>query len=236
MDIYTLTPETQKVQEELSNTPVNKWLYPKVLVFVPLERNLPYADYVLPQFTQMAQRGADFIWSDYSAVAIGRNKAAIQLLGTDYTHVLMLDDDHVHPADIIERLAKWVVVYPEIKVVGGLNFGRRPPYDPCFALKKDDGWYVPTEWESGKLMEVDMLGTGCILISREVFEDLQPPWFENDFSMWETGYYAGEDTVFSRRCREAGIKLYCDPDITSPHLTIIGVTEETWRSYNATHR
>lgn len=227
--------QLQGIETQLHNTPINRWEYPRVLVFIPLERAMSYVDSVLPQIVQIAQRGADFIWSDYSAVAISRNKAAIQLLGTEYTHVLMLDLDHVHPADIVERLAKWVVAYPEVKVVGGLNFGRRPPYKPCIAIKGDKPgeWMIPTQLEHGTLTPVDMLGTGCILINREVFEELTPPWFENDFSSWATGYYAGEDTTFSRRCREAGIELYVDPDVTSPHIDYHTITEETWRSYYA---
>jgi len=234
-EYLTQNPERlEQIEQDLKRVPINGWNYPRVLVFIPLERTISYADSVLPQITQIAQRGADFIWSEYSPVAISRNKAAIQLLGTEFTHVLMLDLDHVHPADIVERLAKWAIIYPDIQVVGGLNYGRRPPYNPCIGIKNDKGEFTfPTKFEKGKLLEVDMLGTGCILINRTVFEDLTPPWFENDFSMWETGYYAGEDTVFSRRCREAGIRLFCDPDVTSPHIDYHTVKEETWRSYYA---
>jgi hypothetical protein len=74
-----------------------------------------------------------------------------------------------------------------------------------------------------------MLGTGCILINREVFEDIEPVWFENDYSGWESGHYAGEDTTFSRKCKEAGINLYVDPDVTSPHADYHFVTEKDWR-------
>jgi hypothetical protein len=230
--------DLREIENNLKRVPIRDWDYPRVAVFLPLERTMSYVDSVLPQIAQIAQAGADFIWGEYSAVAIGRNKAAVQLLGTDLTHILMLDLDHTHPADIAHRLAKWVVAYPDIQVVGGLNFGRRPPYNPCIAINDGDSkkWIIPTGWEKGTLFEVDMLGTGCILISRTVFEDLTPPWFENDFSMWETGYYAGEDTVFSRRCREAGIKLLCDPAVTSPHIDYHTVTEDTWRSYYATQQ
>jgi len=232
---YTHISQTElaEIEKKLHETPINKWEYPRVVVFIPLERTMSYVDSVLPQFMRIAQRGADFIWGEYSPVAIGRNKAGIQLLGTYFTHILMLDIDHIHPVDIVERLAKWVVAYPEIKIVGGLNYGRRPPYDPCIAIKKENKWLIPTAWEHGKLLKVDMLGTGSILIDKRVFEDITPPWFENDFSMWETGYYAGEDTVFSRKCAEAGIEMFCDPDVCSPHIDYHTVTEDTWRSYFA---
>lgn len=236
-DLQYLSEETKHYYDYMVNSPVDDWgeNFPRILIFIPLERSLPYADITMPQFIRMAQHGHHFIWSEYGATAMVRNKAAFQLLGSDYTHVLMLDADHRHPADIPEMLVRWVMTYPEIKVVGGLNFGRRPPYKPACYLFGDnpDELLVPTEWDREKLLEVAMVGAGSLLISKEVFEDIPPIWFENDYSGWEHGYYAGEDTVFSRKCRENGIKMYVDPQTTSPHIDMTGITEDTFRSWYA---
>lgn len=230
---YIVSPELKATELELHETPVKDWAFPKILTFIPLERAVSYADTVLPWIAQMAQHGHRFIWGEYTATTFARNKAAFQLLQSDFTHILMLDLDHNHPVDIAERLARWVVMYPEIKVIGGLNFGRRPPYTPCVSIRGDKPgeWLMPTAWDKDVLMEVNMLGTGSILINREVFEDIEPVWFTNDYSLWEVGRYMGEDTVFSQKCEANGIKLWCDTSITSPHLDYIGIDDQTFRSY-----
>jgi len=221
--------DLQGIENDLRSKPICDWDYPKVVIFIPLERTMSYVDGVLPSFMNIARRGANFIWADYGAVAMTRNVASFKFLGTDFTHILMLDLDHQHPADIVERLAKWVIAFPEVNVVGGLNYGRRPPHAPCAHIKLGDEWVIPTQFEHGTLTSVDMLGTGSILINREVFEDIEPPWFIDDFSMWETGYFAGEDTTFSKKCRAQGISLYVDPDVSSPHADYHFVTEADWR-------
>lgn len=240
MEEYMFAEEKMKeIDSYLHQNRVDEWGegYPKVVTFIPLERTVSYADLVLPHIVGHAQRGNHFIWSEYGAVAITRNKAAFQLLDSDFTHILMLDLDHAHPMDITEQLVRWVVADPSIKVIGGLNYGRRPPYKPCASLETDvpGEHLVPTVWEPGTIMEVNMLGTGSILIDRTVFEDIEPIWFENDFSGWASGNYAGEDTVFSRKCQEAGIKLWVVPDLTSPHIDYHTIGRETFKSWYSLH-
>lgn len=224
------------IEGTLRSARIDEWEFPKVAVFVPLERNLSYVDVVLPNLINIARRGANFLWGEYSPTVISRSEAAKTLLGSNFTHILMLDSDHEHPVDIVERLAKWVVAFPEVKVVGGLNYSRRPPYAPCAHMQDEDGtWYVPSVFIPGTLTSVDMLGTGSILINREVFEDIEPPWFDFDMSRWDEGIYGGEDTYFSKKCKDAGIDLWVDPDVVSPHIDYRGITEETFRSWYAEH-
>ena len=234
--MYISPEDLKKIEDDLRGKMIDEWKYPKVAILIPLERNLAYVDTVLPHLINIARRRPNFFWGEYSPTVMGRNEGAKLLLGSDFTHILMLDSDHEHPVDIVERLAKWVIAFPEVKVVGGLNYSRRPPYAPCAHMVDDNGnWYVPAEYPSGTLSSVDMLGTGCILISKEVFEDIEPPWFDFDLSRWDEGIYGGEDTYFSKKCKDAGIDLWVDPDVSSPHIDYHGVTRETWKSWYAEH-
>ena len=82
-------------------------------------------------------------------------------------------------------------------------------------------------------MKVDRLGTGSILIAREVFETIPPPWFVNDYSQGWRDAWPGEDIGFNKLCKEHGIKLWVDVTVTSPHITpaiIDGGTWETWKN------
>ncbi|RPJ24411.1 MAG: glycosyltransferase family 2 protein [Planctomycetaceae bacterium] len=172
--------------EALRQQPVHAWEWPRIVVGVPMERTMAHADDVFFNFLAIAQNGVPFIKQNYTRTDVARNKMAMQLLQSDFTHLLMLDVDHIHPTDIVQRLARWVVADPGKQVIGGLNFRRGEPYEPCcFLIGPDGRYYAPAEWERG-LVKVDIIGTGSILISREVFERMQPPWFYNIYDrVWE---------------------------------------------------
>ena len=233
-DGFVLTPE-QSARLSILNTPIPSWTFPKILLTIPLERSLSSADKCFWNFMMMARTGVTFLPMAYMRTDLFRNKVAEKLLETDFTHVLMLDADHQHPIDIIQRLARWVIIDPTIKVVGGLNFRRGEPFEPCaFMQDNAGGVYAIMEWEKG-LVEVDAIGTGSILISREVFELIEPPWFYNIYDHAWTGHYPGEDIGFSKQCYDAGIPLYVDTTTTSPHIMDAMVTEETFRGWLETH-
>jgi len=214
----------------LNMRPIELWDYPRILVGVPLERSISYSTHVFYNFWAIAQQGVPILKIPYQRVDVARNRMAIELLKTEFTHLLMLDLDHKHPTNIIQKLARWVLVKPDIKVVGGLNFRRNEPYDPCCGFWGNDGkYYPPAEWEQG-LIKVDVLGTGSILINREVFEIIPPPWFTFDYSRVWADQWIGEDVTFSKRCNEHNINLYVDTTCTSPHMNDTFIDEETFKT------
>ncbi len=216
----------------LSKKPISAWPYPRILTGVLQERAMSFASYVFYDFWDIAMQGVPIIKMPYIRTDIARNKMAIQLLMSNYTHLLMMDIDHRHPMEIIQRLARWVLLRPEIQVVGGMNFRRGEPFDPCcgFWTDEDDGSIGrPTEWDKG-ILKVDMLGTGSILIAREVFELIPPPWFGFDYSLVWKDKWPGEDIWFSKLCDEYGVDKYVDTTCTSPHMTTAMITEETFRA------
>ena len=203
----------------------------KPVVGVLLERSISHADKVFWPLLSIAQQGFPFIRMSYGRTDLVRNKMALQLLKSDFTHLIMLDIDHIHPVDIVQRLMATFTKYPEIQVVGGLNFRRGEPYDPCAFLQGDDGLYYPMyQWPKG-LVEVDALGTGCIAIAREVFELIPPPWFYNDYTKVMQDIWPGEDIGFAEKCREYGIKQFVDTTITSPHLIDSVVDERSYQVF-----
>lgn len=208
----------EEANKWLGTLPIAQWPFPKVLLGVLLERAMSYADHTFHSFMLLAAQGVPFIRLPYSRTDVARNKFATALLQSDYTHLLMLDIDHVHPEDIVQRLSRWVMTDPEKKVIGGLNFKRSYPHDPCCFMLRDDGIYLPAEWDAG-LIKVDAIGTGSILIAREVFEQIEPPWFFNIYDQAWRDEWPGEDMGFSQRCREHGIDMWVDTTCTSPHIT-----------------
>ena len=232
------TPEErrERIERTLRTWPIAAWTWPKIAIAIGMERALGHADDVFYDFWEIAAQGTPIIRMPYGRTDLVRNKVALALLESDYTHILYLDVDHKHPPNILQSLARWVLADPERLVVGGLNFRRGEPYDACaYKLGSGDGRVYPiVEWERG-LIEVDAIGTGSLLVSRKVFERIEPPWFANDYSrvMWDE--WPGEDLWFCRLCREAGIKMYCDTTVTSPHMIDATVDETVFRAFLADH-
>lgn len=203
------------------------------VVGVLLERTIAHADKVFFNFLGIAQQGFPFITMNYGRTDLIRNKMALSLLRSHYTHLIMLDIDHVHPVDIVQRLMQNFVDDPSLRIVGGLNFRRGEPYDPCAFIRTDEGKFLPmSDWPQG-LVRVDALGTGCIAIAREVFEQIDPPWFFNNYDerlIWRD-IWQGEDMGFAEKCRAHGIAQYVDTRVTSPHLIDAVVSEDSYREY-----
>lgn len=215
----------------LKKWPVCNWAYPKIAVFIPWMQALPYADEVLPSFLEIARQGAPFIHMSYGYAERVHNLAAWELLAhEEWTHILVLDSDHVHPPDIIQRIARHVIEDPNRWIVGGLNYRRSAPYSPCILVEHEGKAARPVEWHETGLMEVQSIGTANIMIARQVFEQLEPPWFINEYQeqIHTTGGY---DTYFCNKARAAGIKIWCDMGLTSPHMASHRIGEQTFRTH-----
>ena len=196
------------------------------LVFVPWPPALPNCDMVLPQFLSIAASGVDWLHLPGMPADKALNTAGKELLKRENTHLVTLDWDHVHPVDILERFAKVVGLHPEVKILGGLNFMRSEPHKPCAWIKKGGEYYQPHEWQPG-IIEAEYIGFGCVAIHREVFEGVEFPWFVNDYG--DTGKL--QDVYFCNKAQAAGFKVYCDYDLTSPHIGTKLIGEKEYREY-----
>jgi hypothetical protein len=230
--------------EILGYQPIKAWPWPRIVLYVPMFSALPFADRVFYQFMRIASLGVDILEQPYGRTDVSRNKAVEAFMeamrGKDdpyYTHILMLDADHVHPLDIVQRLAKRVIEDPERLVVGGLNYKRTAPFTPCAFVKDPEGglnYYSMMDIPDG-LVEVDMIGTGCILIHRNVFEQISKPYFYYEYAGAEDDKYPTEDIGFSRNCQKEGVKLWCDTTVTSPHMGEAFIGRETHEQYWKDH-
>ena len=174
----------------------------------------------------------------YKAVDDARNSACkiFWKNTTDDDDVLvMLDNDHKHPADILERLIQRVDA--EHEVVGALAFRRSEPHDPCFYNVAEEGQSanVATSFD-GSLVKCDIVGTGAIAIRRSAFRKLQEaghewPWFR---FVYKDGMQheirQSEDWSFGLMCKRAGIPHWCDTSLETPHLGEMTITAQSWIS------
>jgi glycosyltransferase involved in cell wall biosynthesis len=208
----------------------------RAIIGVPIERAISYADEVFWAFISIAQQGWPFIKLPYTRIDVARNKFAMHMLNSDFTHLVMLDVDHEHHANVVKRLVRRVEEDPARLVVSGLNFRRGQPYEPIAFVCRDQATYSVADWAPGEMIPVDLIGCGCVIISREVFERLPgPPWFWNDYGGAALDNWPGEDIVFSRLCRQKGIELWIDTATSSDHLIDGRVNEAVYRAYMDAH-
>jgi len=145
----------------------------------------------------------------------GRTHACISALALGYSHILMLDADHIHkPHDLVERL-----LAHGKDVVGSLNYARGDGR-ACMIPKYADEH--PDDMGAGLgLVQCSAIGTGSLMIRLEAIKDWPQPWFymPYDQTNLSTDHWPGEDGGFSLNCQKYGVEIWCDTELNSPHAT-----------------
>ncbi len=151
-------------------------------------------------------------------LAMGRNQLVKQFLESDEERLVFVDADVTfEPGDII-KLASYPVDF-----VGGVYRIKREQESYPVA-------YVNRELTLGAgLVEVGMVPTGFLSLSRKVFETFRNTHPGRDYMLSEHKTYAyfqipfkdgflyTEDAYFCKEWRELGGKIYMDPELTLTH-------------------
>ena len=183
-------------------------------------------------------------WSDYLFeplcttsiyIEANRNGAVKKLLEGDSEYLFFWDYDNGLLPDAFDLYME-DMEDPEVKIVSG-NYFRKESNQRAVHGLMHEGWqegYMSESYMflSGGLINLTqfpgfvrgMVGTGCLMIRREVFEDNMDifPWFEtiNYFNERESKwYFSSEDVGFSEKIQKAGYDLYLDTRIRSPHYS-----------------
>lgn len=141
-------------------------------------------------------------------------QSALQV-GADY--ILMLDDDMLFEPDLFEKLYRH-----KADIVAALAFCRNPPYSPVMYQIKEgydnirNREFTVNEWirnyPKNKLVEVDAVGFGGVLINTNVLRNMDAPWF-----MSACG--TGEDILFCNRAKkQTDVKIFMDTSVKMGHL------------------
>jgi len=90
--------------------------------------------------------------------------------------------------------------------------------DPEKGLEAMDGYPID------EIIEVDAVGTGCLLIHRDVLLEMQKQTTPNQGKDWAwfvegaiNGTYFGEDLLFSKRLKSMGFKIHAHTGAILPH-------------------
>ena len=156
-----------------------------------------------------------------------RNDAVKYFLAGDYEQLLWIDSDMKHAKDLLTRLEAH-----DKDIVSALYFQRNYPFYPIMFMEnetdKGTTYQMIYNWSRG-LMEVDSIGTGCVLIKRKVLEALDFPYCEYTRSPLKEDAYIGEDTYLFKKCKAKGFKMYVDTTIECRHLVNNSIGEQEAR-------
>ncbi len=160
-----------------------------------------------------------------------RNTACRKLLELDWEWLFFLDDDMIVPKDTIRRL-----MAHNKPIVSGLYYRRNLPLYPVMLRDTPTGPQWVTEYPQDKLIEVDMVGSGCMLIRKDVIATFpkineNTPWFEwrCDREDLTGADRVSEDFAFCRHAKKyGGHQIFVDPTIKCLH---VGLSESGEGSY-----
>ena len=147
--------------------------------------------------------------------------------------LVMLDNDHLHPINIVHRLAS----YP-FPVIGALAFRRGDACDPLVFVRLPSGEMASiAQWTPGDIVQCDMVAPCAIAIKRSVFDrfkemEFEPPYYRYQY---RGGRRMSEDMSFGELCEKAGVAQYCDTGLVIPHVATATIDDSTWYEYLKQH-
>ena len=171
-----------------------------------------------------AQRGYTKIDSAYTATDRAREGATqifLELSQSPDDWLCMLDNDHVHPENIVEALTS----VGNVGAVGALVRRRGDEFEELIYRRDAQSGQLMrvVGWEPGELVQVDSMGGGAFAVRRWVFDKLIEK-YEDRRWFWRYAYNAssierpGEECYFWRMMEDSSIPMAVDTSIISPHL------------------
>lgn len=200
---------------------------------------IPMPDAIFPAaflaFWQIAERGWPVLHRpDTNSIEVNRNALVEMFLRTKHTHLVMLDADHVHPPDVVERLAQWALRDRSRWIIGSLQFLKHEPFNPTVYDVDSSGRLIPIEAWTGSLEEHVATGMAATLFDRRVFTTLPWPWFQ--VAYWPKERSAlGEDIYFCAQAHQHGLRIWVDTGLTSPHIAFDYVQSDAYNIYKLMH-
>jgi len=161
-------------------------------------------------------------------LAKARNRLVIEFLD-NYPHcdwLWMCDTDMVFPPDTLHRLIAQACEHG-LSIIGALCvIVTAEGAVPTLFIHDDDAvTRVMLDYEDNVIAELAATGTGCLLIHRDVLEDMRikgggsiHSWFGYDHYTTDAGEWElGEDVSFGLRAGAAGWKSYVDTTMHVGH-------------------
>lgn len=211
----------------------------KIMIATPAQSgkvDIPYAVSLVDTVCMLRSRNVpvELLMVPSSSLLVAeRNKILEQFWNSDCTHVLCIDADIGWPSEAV-----WAMLQMDKEFICGIYPARngngifmfRPQY------RDDDPKAIETD---GHLLKMKYVPAGFMLISKSAIKKMRkkhPDLYyepkdprnkpESGYCFFNTevwnGEFWGEDFVFCRNARDAGVEIWADPLIQFNHAGTIG--------------
>ena len=155
-----------------------------------------------------------------------RQRCVEEFLQTDASWLFMIDDDHlIRPDHIMRMLAR-----DPVPILGSLYVNRDAPFRPSVygapvydargQVDSFEGLFLDDLPTTG-VVPVYAVGASGMLVRRQVFEGMTPPWFR--LGQMDA---IGEDMAFCHVAYQAGFRTYLDVEARLDHASIFTVAPD----------
>lgn len=186
--------------------------------------------------------GSQIFMSRGMPIDVTRESMVKTALNAGFEWIFFLDSDVILPKDALQKLFSH-----NLPVVCGLYKAKKPNgffWAAWMKGKTPEGKdaFVPIANWSGRLFEVDVIGTGCMLVHRKVFEGIRAKT-DIPFFMWARERNTvlldklnlpdpmmrevSEDFWFCLLAKYCGYQIVVDGDVKCGHLTTVKITDTT---------
>lgn len=202
---------------------------PKVLVAVP-NTGWVHQDLVCQLIAYSSDDRIDksILLNEARPTEMNRNKIWRYFCNNDFDYLITIDADNPPqrtPIDLV-FMDKQVVSCPTPLLKSSSNTGAPIVVWNAFDLGLDQKAYHEHRPCNG-LQKVDAIGTGCVVISKQVARILEGR--RNVFgAIWNddrTDYIMGHDLAFCKLCREHGVEIWCHYDYPCHHYKEVDLWE-----------
>jgi len=155
-------------------------------------------------------------------ISSNRNKITRRFLQTDCEYLLMIDDDVIPMHNPLEMVSagKDILGFPAKVRQTGMVIDWTS-YVKCPGNRGYTSVNLSAIDDEVDILQVDAVGTGCILIKREVLENLKAP-FHCEYD--EDGILTmGTDFAFCEKAERAGFEVYTAPHRYCEHIKKLGL-------------
>tara|TARA_R110002050_G_scaffold34101_8_gene86312 strand:+ start:5687 stop:6355 length:669 start_codon:yes stop_codon:yes gene_type:complete len=151
------------------------------------------------------EKSARLILAQGSILPEIRHRLVAEAYEHEATHMLWVDSDMRFPEDSLNRLLN------AGKHVVGVNYARKEPECRPTASALSG---APLESSPAGLVEVAHMGFGLMLVTMAAYDAITFPFFHFKPIPPKNVRFYGEDVTFGQKIRDAGVKMFCDTDLS----------------------
>jgi hypothetical protein len=187
--------------------------------------------------------GSQVFMSRGMPIDVTRESMVDAALKQGFEWIFFLDSDVILPDKALEKLFSH-----KQPLINGMYKAKKPGgffWAVWMRIKSPDGKeaFSPISTWTGRLIQCDVIGTGCMLVHRSVFEKIHEKFPGLPFFLWTKDRNSSlldklglpdtlmrdvsEDFFFCLLAKQAGFPMVVDTSVRCKHIATIAITEDT---------